>query len=92
MMKDGAKCNLQFLIITTLNADIFKTVPENQRPAWSNQPVENLLSLREIRSLLRKRFKIIRLTTIIPTHGSRIRYRLINSYLLKSFLDKLYLG
>jgi 2-polyprenyl-3-methyl-5-hydroxy-6-metoxy-1,4-benzoquinol methylase len=80
------------LILTTPSAAIFNALQETLLTTYLDQPVENLLSKQELKSLLRKRFKIISMTTIIPTHGTKGRYKIINSYFLKSFFDKLCLG
>lgn len=45
-----------FLILTTPNARTFYALPEEVRKAWSNQPIENWISIAELRKLLKPHF------------------------------------
>lgn len=78
-----------YLILTTPNSDTFNAMPENNRNSWSNQPIENWLTLRELKRLTRRRFKLIRVTTLIPGYGEQGSYRFVNSYYLTGVFGKL---
>lgn len=77
-----------YLILTTPNARTLYAMPEEQRNSWSQQPIENWLNTSELENLLKDRFEIIRLTTIIPGYGVKGTYRLANSLRFKSFFEK----
>ena len=81
-----------YLILTTPNARTFEAMPKHQREAWSNQPIENWLTVAELRDLLQHRFEVVRLTTIIPNHGILGVYRFVNSVWLKALFQRLRLG
>jgi 2-polyprenyl-3-methyl-5-hydroxy-6-metoxy-1,4-benzoquinol methylase len=78
-----------YLILTTPNARTMHAMPEEARKAWSNQPIENWLTISQLRSLLEERFEIISLTTIIRNSGTKGLYRVVNSHRLKGFFAKL---
>jgi 2-polyprenyl-3-methyl-5-hydroxy-6-metoxy-1,4-benzoquinol methylase len=75
-----------YLILTTPNIRTFMAMPEHQSKSWSDQPVEKLLSIEQLRSLLSTKFDIVRLNTIIPGYGSRGLYRFLYSAKIKSIL------
>ena len=62
---------------------------EKQRLEWTNQPLVNWVTRRELRALLRRKFNDVRITTIIFGMGSKGTYRLINSTKLESILAKI---
>ncbi len=68
------------LILTTPNADTMLAMPEAERRAWSNQPIENWVARSQLRSMLCSLFKDVRVTSIISGYGSLGMYRLVNSY------------
>lgn len=55
-----------YLILTTPN----KYVIERKKGGnWSNQPIEKLVSKRDLKNMIKKHFKLIKYTTIISGHG-----------------------
>jgi 2-polyprenyl-3-methyl-5-hydroxy-6-metoxy-1,4-benzoquinol methylase len=81
-----------YLILTTPNAESMLAMPEEKRKAWTNQPLENWVTRRELRALLRRRFINIRMTTITFGMGSKGSYQLINSTKFRSILTRIGLG
>jgi cyclopropane fatty-acyl-phospholipid synthase-like methyltransferase len=82
-------CDRGFLILTTPNARTMLAMPEAQRKEWTNQPIENWVTLAELRNLLGRRFDTIRLNTFSFGMGSRGSYRLVNSTKLRNVLTVL---
>jgi 2-polyprenyl-3-methyl-5-hydroxy-6-metoxy-1,4-benzoquinol methylase len=78
-MASDLLCDRGFLILTTPNARTMMAMPEAKRREWTNQPLENWVTSTELRSLLQRRFKNIKLTTITFGMGSAGSYRLVNS-------------
>lgn len=78
-----------YLILTTPNAESMLAMPETKRKEWSNQPLENWVTRRELRELLGRKFTNIRITTITFGMGSKRSYRLINSAKLESTLRRI---
>jgi 2-polyprenyl-3-methyl-5-hydroxy-6-metoxy-1,4-benzoquinol methylase len=78
-----------YLVLTTPNARIMQAMPEQARTAWSNQPIEDWLTISELKSLLKGRFEIVSLTTIILNLGSGGLYRVVNSERLRGALARL---
>ena len=78
-----------YLILTTPNAKSMLAMPEKERKEWTNQPLENWVTTRELSALLRRRFTILRMTTITFGMGSRGSYRLMNSAKLESNLRRI---
>jgi 2-polyprenyl-3-methyl-5-hydroxy-6-metoxy-1,4-benzoquinol methylase len=74
-----------YLILTTPNKFVM------DRSAWPLQPPEHLeqwLTMRRLKSLLRRRFRVLRTTTMLPRgHGGVLR--LINSYKVNAVLGLL---
>ncbi len=67
-------------ILTTPNPRTFNAMPDAQRDAWTDQPLENWIERRELHRLLeRNGFEIERSTTLIPGYGSRGLYRWVNA-------------
>lgn len=81
-----------YLIITTPNADAFRALPREQCEKWGLQPIENHITATELRNLLRARFDVLDLRTIICGFGTRGSYRYFNWYPLRQALRKLGLG
>ena len=77
-----------YLILTTPNAETLNAMTEEQRDSWQRQPIENWLTKGELKTLLRRRFQTIRVTTLILGYGVRGTYVLANSNRLRSLLEK----
>jgi 2-polyprenyl-3-methyl-5-hydroxy-6-metoxy-1,4-benzoquinol methylase len=77
-----------FLILTTPNAKTFSAMPEAQRKNWSKQPIENWLTIKDLKSLVRRHFELKHVSTIIPGYGSKGLYRIVNSARLRHLLTK----
>lgn len=78
-----------YLILTTPNARTFRAMPERQQLSWTNQPLEKCLTIPELREILRPRFKIKRLKTVILGHGVSGMYRYVNSARLRAALERI---
>lgn len=66
-----------YLVLTTPNARTVRAM--RNASAWSNQPVENILTVRELRSIVSRHFEIVEMTTIVPGFGDLGIYRMLNS-------------
>jgi 2-polyprenyl-3-methyl-5-hydroxy-6-metoxy-1,4-benzoquinol methylase len=74
-----------WLILTTPNA---RTVRALRNPlAWSNQPIEKILTVGALRRLVSRQFQIVEIGTIVPSFGEAGIYRLLNSEKLARLLD-----
>ena len=80
------------LILTMPNAKTMMAMPEADRNAWSNQPIENWLTVPELRKLLEKRFDVMSMKTITFGMGSLGSHRLMNSAKLSKLLAGIGLG
>ncbi|MBA2311631.1 MAG: class I SAM-dependent methyltransferase [Actinobacteria bacterium] len=81
-----------YLILTTPNARTFNSMPQAQRQAWSDQPIEKWLTRRELKSLLRQaEFDIVSVQTLIPWVGRGAWRTLANSRRLRGSLRRLHL-
>ena len=78
-----------WLVLTTPNAKNVRATPPAIRSA---QPVENVVTRRELRRLLRPRFQHVRVRSVILGGGSKGVYRLVNSTRLHRLLDGVRLG
>lgn len=76
------------LIITTPNARTFAAMQDELRESWSDQPLEELLTPRELERMVRARFDVVDCRTIIPA-GSKGLHRIVNSYKLRTVLESL---
>lgn len=83
-LRDGG-----FLLLTTPNARTFAAMPEQLRRSWSNQPLENLLTPKQLTEMVRSLFNILEATTIIPGYGEKGLYRIASSYKLGRILATL---
>jgi SAM-dependent methyltransferase len=79
-----------YLVLTTPNAKTFDAMTTEQVNAWGDQMIENRITSRELGGLLRRRFEVLRLTTIIPGFGCRGAYRVASSKRLKAWIDGLF--
>jgi len=77
-----------YLILTTPNPATLNAMPEEQRTKWSNQPLESYISIDKLRSLLRRKYQINYVTTIILGYGTKGSYRIMNSMRLMSVMQK----
>ena len=78
-----------YLILTTPNARSMLAMPEKQRNEWTNQPLENWVTTSELSALLRRKFTIVRMTTITFGMGSKGSYRLMNSAKVEAGLRRI---
>jgi len=78
-----------YLILTTPNAVNFNHWTEKELQNWNLQPIENWLTMREIKELLRPKFYILMARAIIAEFGSKGVYRIINSFKINKLLDEL---
>jgi 2-polyprenyl-3-methyl-5-hydroxy-6-metoxy-1,4-benzoquinol methylase len=74
-----------YMILTTPNARTVRAMRDAS--AWSNQPIENILTVSELRSLVSSHFEIMEATTIVSGFGERGIYRMVNSQKLGDWLD-----
>lgn len=82
-----------YIILTTPNGIVRKNADEVVIRQWTNQPIENWLTIEEMRALLVPKFADIRIRTIIPTHlATKGVYRLFNNPWLKKVVYKLRAG
>ena len=76
------------LILTTPNARTMRAMAGGGKE-WSNQPIEEWLSARELRSLLATRFQVREIGSVILEEGVRGSYRLVNSTKARRLLQLL---
>lgn len=84
LLRDGG-----YLILTTPNKKVFNWFPEEKKLKWTNQPIENWLSKKDLQRMLDNKFEILELTTIIPGYEYGPVLRLLNSNKLHSLLSTL---
>lgn len=78
-----------YLILTTPNADVFNSMPVEQQAHWSRQPIENLRTRRELKSLLTDAgFQTIKVTTLLPGFGRGGIRNFTNSGTLAGLADR----
>lgn len=78
-----------FLVLTTPNARTFFAMAEETRNSWSNQPIENWLTVPQLRKLLTPRFRVLEIRTIIPGHGVKGTYRVVNSIRINRLMKRI---
>lgn len=78
-----------YLILTTPNAKTFAAMPDDQRKAWSSQPIENLVDAKKLRQLTEPYFDVLVVKTIIPAYGSKGVYRFFSSVRIKKLSKNL---
>jgi len=78
-----------YLILTTPNALNFNYWTENQLENWNLQPIENWVTIRKMKKLLKSKFHILMIRTIIAEFGSKGVYRIINSFKVNKLLHDL---
>ncbi len=79
-----------YLILITTNANNMRHWNPAALQDFSNglQPIENWLTPRSLRRLLKQRFKVQHLTTLLPGYGRRGTYRLLHSFKLDRLLQR----
>ena len=77
-----------YLILTTPNKSTMMAMPDEQRKTWSTQPIENWLSVAELKHLVSRKFHVLHLHTVIPGLGHSGIYRLFNSTRIENFMMK----
>ena|ERR1700674_5603418 len=83
-LRDGG-----FLLLTTPNARAFGAMEEHLRRSWSDQPLENLLTRKQLTTMVRKSFNVLEATTIISGFGGKGLYRIASSHKLGRILASL---
>jgi len=78
-----------YLILTTPNKRTLMAMSNEQRANWSKQPIENWLTLNELRRLVALEFDIFYIHTVIPGLGHKGVYRLFNSTRIENFVEKI---
>lgn len=78
-----------YLILTTPNKRTMMAMSNEQRANWSKQPIENWLTLNELRRLVSLEFDIFFVHTVIPGLGHKGVYRLFNSTRIENFVEKI---
>lgn len=77
-----------FLILTTPNLGTFERLPKAQRDEWGQQPLENKVTLAQLRMLLREAgFDVLRCTSIVPGYGLKGVFRILGSRKLAGAFD-----
>lgn len=77
------------VILTTPNARTFMALSPKARQEWTNQPLEDWLTVSQLRDLMTPHFKTVQMTTIIPNVGQAGSYRWVNSHKLHRVLKAL---
>jgi 2-polyprenyl-3-methyl-5-hydroxy-6-metoxy-1,4-benzoquinol methylase len=75
-----------YLILTTPNKYIFDRMEGGN---WSRQPIENIVTYKDMKKLISERFKIITAETIIFNYGSQGMLKVINSKYIIGFLNRI---
>ena len=73
-LRDGG-----YLMLTTPNARTLDAMQNRLRQPWSEQPLENVLTTKQLREMVRSLFVVLELTTIIPGFGEKGLYRIASS-------------
>lgn len=78
-----------YLVLTTPNKRTFYAMPDEQRLSWSNQPIENCLTISELRRLVSKYFEVVQVSTLIHGFGRKGVYHFVNSYRIRALIERL---
>ena len=81
-----------YFIFTTPNAWTEAHRTQKEHETWGLQPVENWIGRKDIQMLLKQRFQILRIESIIIGYGSTGIFRLVNSNKLGRLLRFLNMG
>lgn len=76
-----------FLVLTTPNACTFAAMSEEWQKSWSDQPLETLLTPKQLTDMVRALFTVVEATTIIPGFGQNGVHRMASSHKLGRVLD-----
>jgi len=82
-LRDGG-----YFVLTTPNKWVQDHRTDEEHEDWGLQPTENWLDKADVRALLRRRFEILTVNTIIPGFGSKGIFRVVNSFKLRRLLAK----
>ncbi|WP_178988995.1 class I SAM-dependent methyltransferase [Winogradskyella schleiferi] len=75
-----------YLILTTPNKKVFDHMEGGN---WSRQPIEKVLTPKELNALVKKKFKIIDYDSIILNFGRLGHFKIINSSYITGFFNKI---
>ena len=75
-----------YLILTTPNKKVFDHMVGGN---WSRQPIEKVLTPKELKVLVKKNFKIIDYDSIILNFGRLGYFKLVNSSYITGFCNKI---
>jgi 2-polyprenyl-3-methyl-5-hydroxy-6-metoxy-1,4-benzoquinol methylase len=78
-----------FLLLTTPNASTFTAMQEETQRSWSDQPLEHLITPKELTKMIGSVFNVLEVTTIIPGFGEKGLYRISSSRKLSRILAPL---
>lgn len=81
-----------FLVLTTPNRWVQERRTPAEHEAWGLQPVESWLGRAELRRLLERRFRVVRMRTIAPGYGTKGALAVADSARLRRVLGVLGLG
>ena len=77
-----------YFILTTPNPPVMRAVEQERTTAWSDQPVENWITARQIRAMLRNvGFVDIRISTVILGTARQGMHRVVNSPTMLATLE-----
>lgn len=77
-----------FLILTTPNKSVLDHMTNGDQ--WSNQPIENVVTPKQLKKLLKKsNFTILDFDSIILNFGDKGLYKIINNKYIKGLFNKL---
>ncbi|MFW5879443.1 MAG: class I SAM-dependent methyltransferase [bacterium] len=79
-----------YLILTTPNAHNFNHWTNKALDDWNLQPVENWMTINELKNLLLNKFRILKTKTVIAKFGSKgLIYKLLSSSKVNRVLESL---
>lgn len=80
--------NPGYLILTTPNGSTFESMSQEQRTSWSQQPLENWLTRREVLALVcGEGLQVLELSTVIPGYGRSPLRRLAGSRRVRKLMN-----
>lgn len=78
-----------YLVLTTPNKRTADAYPRDESAADELQPIEKWLNVGELKRMLSRRFRIVRLTTIMPGFGVNGVYRIVSSPIVRAVLRRI---
>jgi hypothetical protein len=78
-----------YLILTTPNKRTVEASATDEHAAGELQPIEEWVTIGELKRMLLRRFSIVRATTICPGFGSKGMYRIVSSPVVRGALRRL---